>query len=573
MGIDEKKLYYLSKSEYFNLHPELRSESSEIRNSQYLYYEEARKNRIERAIQKREELKSKTANTSIMDSRNGNTSICVFDQNLMRRNQEQIKLMKKQNLYEIKNFIDYEINLNLKRSASETKQRLQMENDSKQNKQKYKNSLIKRHLAKKEEEKRQQQIKIENKKQTKEFQQQFKAQVKEILQEEQILLKMQKINLQKQLDAQKKEQEFRDKLEEKYQHHMKELLHHQHEINVKNDERIKKIELRKINQKNEMQQKQINRQKKFQSAQLQKERCIIDKYNKYNEHQINILKVQHEQKMKKENEIREMQIKRVEKEKKNLETKNKNEQIKELQRQSLIKEIKENEEKVEQYKQNSYKKFMNNLVKKRVKHLEKEEKLEEHQLKQQFQNYLKLKEIEEKQKKAEEFLKVRDELIHRKINLKNEIRNKKEKLLAKANKLLSSGTCVIKEEIYKKVFSNNDLELLHLDNCINHNKSVGYTPCKHRISMKKRHLPKGYDSYDYQNESSYTDRKSNHNNINNSNYSSLNCSAGFVKCKFFLTKSRKDISNKSNPLINTQQSSMYNSGIEEYSAKYNIVKS
>ena len=65
----------------------------------------------------------------------------------------------------------------------------------------------------KEEERRENNLKEESKKQTKEFSEQFKAQMKESLQEEQFMLKMQKVFLQKQLEDQKKEQEFRDKIE------------------------------------------------------------------------------------------------------------------------------------------------------------------------------------------------------------------------------------------------------------------------------------------------------------------------------------------------------------------------
>ena len=391
--------------------------------------------------------------------------------------------------------------------------------------------------------------------------------MKESLQEEQFMLKMQKVFLQKQLEDQKKEQEFRDKLEEKYQHHMDELIRNQHKIDKKNNERIKKIEKRRMNQKKEMIKQQIKRDKNFQKAQLIKDEIINEKFNKYYEHQENIFKLRQEQKMKKENEIREMQLKRAEKERKNLEMKNKNEQMMEAKRQLLINELKQNDEKVEKYKQLSMKHFMNKLMKKREKHMEKEEKIEENQLKLQFQKYLKLKGIEDKHKKAENLIKLRDELAYNKLKLEDQIKTKKANLLAKANKLLASRPYVNKEEIYKQVFSKDDMDILNLCESTSQKRCFGNSTTKNF-----RYNKNNYDfirpvSFDHKNGHSFTDKLYR-------NSSCKNYSKGFAhRNKGMLSKNKSDSCKNLMPQFNFYKTNRHNgSSIDSSFKKYSIEK-
>ena len=172
LGIDESKLYYLTKSEYINLHPELRRESSEIKNRQYNYYEEKRKKRIEKAIQKREEIKC--GSPTFASSRNEKTTASqFFDSSVIKRNFEQFDLMKKQNLMEIKNLIDFEVNLSNKRNDNEEKLRMQIEKEEQMNRIKNKEKKEKEYLEKMQEKERIEQMKKEHEKKSKEYKEYF----------------------------------------------------------------------------------------------------------------------------------------------------------------------------------------------------------------------------------------------------------------------------------------------------------------------------------------------------------------------------------------------------------------
>jgi hypothetical protein len=135
LGIDMNCLYYLSRDEYLSKHPELKNESIDVKNRYYYHFEEKRKNKIKRAIKKRDELIS----SSPSSPKNYSTdNINLIDPSAIKREQEQLDLMKKQNLCEIKNLIDFEININKRRSANEHKLLLQQEREYKRKESKEK---------------------------------------------------------------------------------------------------------------------------------------------------------------------------------------------------------------------------------------------------------------------------------------------------------------------------------------------------------------------------------------------------------------------------------------------------
>ena len=460
LGIDEHKLYYLSKNEYINKHPELRKESSAVKNKHYRYYEEKRKKRLEKAIQKREEIKNGELSL-FTSSRNEKTSTQFYDSGAIKREYEQFNLMKKQNLCEIKNLIDFEINLSKKRYDNEEKLRMQREKEEKMNMQKKKERLEKENMEKMMEMEKEEQMRKEKIKLNKEYKEFFMNQVKEFKKEERERLKMQKMTLKKQLERQKREEEFRSKLQEKFQQHQMLLENKQKEIDMKNEERRKRVEVLKKEISNRWKQEQIKREKKCFTANMKKNEMIQMKYERYKERQENILKAKQEEEYKKREEILEQKKKREQKEKKNIETKNKNEQLKEERKEKLLLQFKLNDDKIQNQKNTNLRILNDKLFKSFVKKNEMEDKIKEKDSQLKFQNYIKLKEIEDKHKKVDEMQRQKLEIARQKLKLQEEMKKKKEEMLEKVTKILAQGKCTNKEEIYSQIFTKEDMDIIY----------------------------------------------------------------------------------------------------------------
>ena len=54
LGLEEDKLYKLSKKEYIAKHPELKGASNEVKNKHYEHYEQKRQDKIEEAKKRRD---------------------------------------------------------------------------------------------------------------------------------------------------------------------------------------------------------------------------------------------------------------------------------------------------------------------------------------------------------------------------------------------------------------------------------------------------------------------------------------------------------------------------------------
>ena len=59
LGLEEDKLYKITKKEYLDNHPELKQEKTEIQDKRYEHYEKRRQEAIDQARQIRAEIKNK----------------------------------------------------------------------------------------------------------------------------------------------------------------------------------------------------------------------------------------------------------------------------------------------------------------------------------------------------------------------------------------------------------------------------------------------------------------------------------------------------------------------------------
>ena len=124
LGLEEDKLYKISKKEFLENHPELRKEKSEFQDKRYEHYEKRRQEAIDQARQIRAEILkneegqegAKTAKYSSNGFKNGkdddNKQNEAKQSGMIKKELEKLELIKKQQLGEIKNLIDYEYGLN-----------------------------------------------------------------------------------------------------------------------------------------------------------------------------------------------------------------------------------------------------------------------------------------------------------------------------------------------------------------------------------------------------------------------------------------------------------------------------
>ena len=155
LGLDENKLYRISKKEYLTNHPELNQEKQEFIDKRYDHYEKRRQEAIKQAreirskILKEEEQKDNSNSNRI--SKNSTTGFnspkkehnnLAKQSGMIQKELEKLEMVKKQQLGEIKNLIDYEYALNETRKKNEQKEKEKLEKEEKMRKEKEKQQKL-----------------------------------------------------------------------------------------------------------------------------------------------------------------------------------------------------------------------------------------------------------------------------------------------------------------------------------------------------------------------------------------------------------------------------------------------
>ena len=158
LGLDENKLCKLSKKEYLEKNIELKKEKSEILDKRYEHYEQKRLEALDEARQLRNEIiendidinNLEKNSTNECNNSNINESRChlrkktdIEENIIIQKELEKLELLKKQQLSEIKNLIDYEYDLNETRKKNEQKDKEKKEKEEKKKIRKIKNAKIK----------------------------------------------------------------------------------------------------------------------------------------------------------------------------------------------------------------------------------------------------------------------------------------------------------------------------------------------------------------------------------------------------------------------------------------------
>ena len=135
LGLEENRLYKMSKKDYLENNIELKKEKPEILDKRYEHYEKKRLDSIQQARDLRHQIIENKKNSTSDNSRNStkgfnnneesksktNIQLQTQDNEIIKKKKEKLELLKKQQLYEIKNLIDFEYDINETRKKNELK--------------------------------------------------------------------------------------------------------------------------------------------------------------------------------------------------------------------------------------------------------------------------------------------------------------------------------------------------------------------------------------------------------------------------------------------------------------------
>ena len=112
MGIDPEKLYFVSKKEYLNnYHPDLKQACKEVQDARYDHFEKKRQDRINQAKEFRNDLIKKENDSKSNSKDNKSYYSKEATSTAIQREKEKLELMKRQQIGEIRNIIDFELNI------------------------------------------------------------------------------------------------------------------------------------------------------------------------------------------------------------------------------------------------------------------------------------------------------------------------------------------------------------------------------------------------------------------------------------------------------------------------------
>ena len=155
LGLEEKKLYKITQKEYISNHPELMQDSLDIQTKRYEHYEQRRQEAIDNARKIRSEIISKEkANGDNKNGKNNQDEENTKQSGMINTELEKLEQLKKQQLGEIKNLIDYEYSLNETRKKNEQREKEKKEKELRIEKEKLKRQRIKEMEMKEKEEER-----------------------------------------------------------------------------------------------------------------------------------------------------------------------------------------------------------------------------------------------------------------------------------------------------------------------------------------------------------------------------------------------------------------------------------
>ena len=156
-------------------------------------------------------------------------------------------------------------------------------------------------------------------------------------------------------------------------------------------------------------------------------------------------------------------------------------------RKKLIEKYTQSEEKIKKQKEENDKDLMNKYLTAAMKREDTIENLTRYERQQELERQKKIKKIELRDVKMADMQKEKEKINNQKRTLGNNLAERKKLLLDKVSSILSSGHYKSKEDIYKKVFNDDELQTLGYDM----NKTINST--KSNVDKKKESSKKVND--------------------------------------------------------------------------------
>ena len=175
----------------------------------------------------------------------------------------------------------------------------------------------------------------------------------------------------------------------------------------------------------------------------------------------------------KKKEAIELSLKRKEKEGKNLLTKQKNEVLIMERRKKLIEKYTQSEEKIKKQKEDNDKDLMNKYLMAAMKREDTAENLSRYERQQELERQKKVLKIEQRNEKMADMQREKEKIYNQKRTLGNNLAERKKLLMDKVSNILSTGHFKTKEDIYRKVFNEDELQTLgyNMNKTINTNSN------------------------------------------------------------------------------------------------------
>ena len=327
LGLDIDSLYYITFEEYLKQHKELMNIDDDLKEKRYNHYEDKRQFRIKAAIKRREEIIRERNKSKKMIKSSSVSYILEQGSTLLNNEREKLRLLKNQQMTELKNIIEYEFKLDSIRKQNEEKLRIQREKEEEIKKQKMilqkerearQRMLDKKMMERQQEElnmmlRRQKELEAENKKKFIEEQQRLKEQEKE---------RKRKIK-----EQQLREREFKQKVEMMFVAQQEKLEEKIKELKLKEDQQKKNLEEIRKERDIETRTRQKITEDKIKKCLARNDNLMSDKQGEYVKKQeyAEEMRKKFAEEKKERARLREMQ--RKEKEKDILNVLKKNEEI------------------------------------------------------------------------------------------------------------------------------------------------------------------------------------------------------------------------------------------------------
>ena len=174
-------------------------------------------------------------------------------------------------------------------------------------------------------------------------------------------------------------------------------------------------------------------------------------------------------------------------------------------RKKLIEKYTLSEEKIKKQKEDNDKELMNKFLTAAMKREDTAENLSRYERQQELERQKKVKKIEQRNEKMADMQREKEKINNQKRTLGNNLAERKKLLMEKVSTILSTGRFKTKEDIYRKVFNDDELQTLGY-NTINTTSN---------FSKKKESSKHVIDSNNNKNEDGFFLTQGN--NVNNEN--------------------------------------------------------